>query len=143
MPVSSERCAMISCRGAIHVRPGAMVLELEFLAVVVDGVHRGEARLLSARRGGGGEDRSRHDAGKEVPGLRHEADLDGQLVLADRVQERLQLAEGALRERAGRLEKDLQLDLAVAELERLGRSRVLCRRLRVGHDYPIISRSFW
>ena len=55
-----------------------------------------------------------------MPGLRHEADFYGQPVLADGVEQRLELAEGALRERAGRLEKNLQLDRAVAKLERRG-----------------------
>ena len=60
-----------------------------------------------------------------MPGLRHEADFYGQPVLADRFEQRLELFEGALRERACRLEKNLQLELAVAELERRGSLGVL------------------
>src|SRR4051812_35864308 len=107
-------------RRAVHVRPGGMIApELEFLAVIVDCTHRAQRRLFSLRRGARREDRARHDAGEEMPGLRDEADFYGQLVLADSVEQRLQLAEGELRIGAGGLEEDFELHRPMSKLQRL------------------------
>src|ERR1700682_3464572 len=95
-----------------------MALELELFPMPVDACHRAERGLLTAFRGARREDGPGHDAGIEVPRLRHEADPDDEPVGAGGVEERLQLLEGALGIGAGGLEKHLELRLAMAELDR-------------------------
>jgi hypothetical protein len=70
-----------------------------------------------------------------VPGLGDEPDLDRKLVLADGIEKRLQLSKSALRIGTGRLEKNLELDVTVTELNCFRISSLLCHGLfpRVFH----------
>ena len=102
-----------------------MVLELEFLAAIIDGAHRRQRQVPAAGRRRGGEDRPRHDTGEKMPGLRHEADPDGEPLVADAIEQRRELAECELGERAGRLQKDFELGCPVAKLSGAGSSGML------------------
>ena len=105
-----------------------MVGELEFVAVGVDCLHHPARRLAAALGGGGGEDRPADDPGEQVPGLREQADLDGEPVLAGGGEKLDELGEGLGGIGAGRLEEGLEGAGAAAPDQRVrtpGR-RVAC-----------------
>lgn len=118
-------------RAEFHVWPGTVIVAHKVLPVFIDRAHHVETRLFASRGGGRGKNASCDNARKQMPGLGQEANPDGQFGFADRRQKWLQLGKGTLRERAGRLEKDLQFHFAVTELDRFGMFCVLCSSQRV------------
>ena len=106
-------------RRPVHVRPMGVVLELEVFPVLIDAGHRLEGGGLAAFGGARRQDGAGDDPGKQMPGLRDEADLDGQLVVADGGDKGRKLLEGTLGVGAGGFEEGFEFRLAVTEFDRL------------------------
>jgi hypothetical protein len=67
-------------RRGVHIRPAAMIGKFKLFAMVGDGLQH-LMRLLSAvRQGGRGENAAHDDAGKQMPRLRLQANLDGHVI---------------------------------------------------------------
>src|SRR4029079_9299566 len=104
----------------LEIRSAAMAIECEFLAMSADRRHDRFRGRLAGIQGRGRQDAAHDHARVHVPGLRLQTQLDGEAVLPGLVEQRVELAEGLHRKRAGRFQERLEDGRAVAPDERIG-----------------------
>src|SRR5580704_6438315 len=95
-------------RRCIHVWTAAMACELELLTVSRDRHHNRLCRFLASLQGGRRQNATDDHAGIHVPGLRLETDLDGDSIIARKLQRVVKRPKSLYGERARGLKKHFE-----------------------------------